>query len=479
MDIYFCDLCGVRVSDADLRAGHGIRSHWDVICGTCLEMGHGKDWLSQRSKPKAAAASPTLDAARDRVATLEEEAPAPVSGRPIRAMTAAPLQDLGTEPTPSDAHPALSETDLTSTTRVPTPARAEPMHLAAAANMFSALGQTPTTAAKTAKAAPPFDDTDDLTDNVLAPTLPEDVTPARGTPAVTDPVSPFGFGGNGEKDETVAGLAQLPDTSDDLALDEEPKPVARDKPSSGTSSRFRKAGAGSRTGRGPAGRGAPARGNDGKSDVKPGTKSTSAKPNEAKASEGRPAAGKPSDVKPSPLKASDVKPSPLKAGDAKSADSKTATAKPPSKSSGKSSSKHTARSRRPAGKDSGRMVMIGSVISLVVMGIIFLVIMQMRQPEKRKVMVGTDLSELTTMVQETEKQVNAALRNDDLSEMEAALAKLNDTAQRIPDFEETARKNGESDDKVEGALRRLNWNDVYMQGRPLRDRISVKKQQQK
>jgi hypothetical protein len=86
MDIYFCDLCGVRVTDADLRAGQGIRSHSDVICGTCLELGHGKDWLSQRTKPKpeakaAANASPTLDAARDRVATLEEPAAPPVIAR--------------------------------------------------------------------------------------------------------------------------------------------------------------------------------------------------------------------------------------------------------------------------------------------------------------------------------------------------------------------------------------------------------------
>lgn len=91
MDIHFCDLCGVRVTDVDLRGGHGIRKQYDVICATCLELGHGKEWLASHQRGKAASASlqaqpaaaalaatksnkqsPVVTIARDRVQTLEE-----------------------------------------------------------------------------------------------------------------------------------------------------------------------------------------------------------------------------------------------------------------------------------------------------------------------------------------------------------------------------------------------------------------------
>ena len=409
MDIYFCDLCGVRVTDADLRAGHGIRSHWDVICSTCLEMGHGKDWLSQRTKPKASAASPTLDAARDRLATLEEEAPAPVAGKAVRAIAPEPPNQAG-EPTPSDAHPVLNETDLTSTARVPTPGRGDQMQLAAAANMFSALGQAPQTANKTRgnTPQPPADAIDDLNDDDQAPPLPEDPIPARAAAIVSDTVSPFDFNKSPEKDETVAGLEDIPESDDRLALEAAPAPAAKDKPSTGTSSRHKKAGASSR-----------------------------------------------------------IAKSPAKAG---------ATSKAPSKSP-KSSTKLTARSRKSSGKDSGRMILIGSIISLAVIGILFVVVMQVRQPTKRKVMVGTDLSEITAIIKDTEKKVNDSLRIDDLAAMESALATLNNASAKIADFEQTALKNGDGEDKVEGVLRSLKWPDVYAQSRNLRDRIGIKKRQ--
>jgi len=90
MNVYFCDVCGIRVTDVDLKGGHGMRRRHDVICATCLEMGHGKEWaekagLSGRTavvanessiKPAVPAAS-IIDQARDRAATLED-APAPV-----------------------------------------------------------------------------------------------------------------------------------------------------------------------------------------------------------------------------------------------------------------------------------------------------------------------------------------------------------------------------------------------------------------
>ncbi len=60
MDIHFCDLCGARVTDVDLRGGHGICRQYDVICATCVELGHGKEWLSasqQRQQQRSAIGS--------------------------------------------------------------------------------------------------------------------------------------------------------------------------------------------------------------------------------------------------------------------------------------------------------------------------------------------------------------------------------------------------------------------------------------
>ena len=92
LNIYFCDVCGVRVTDVDLRSGHGMLRGQDVICATCLEMGHGKEWLASRgigSEALALAGAPArsassgsgrtraaaamLDSARDRAATFDDK----------------------------------------------------------------------------------------------------------------------------------------------------------------------------------------------------------------------------------------------------------------------------------------------------------------------------------------------------------------------------------------------------------------------
>lgn len=66
MKFFFCDVCGVRVSDADLRSGLGMRRRHDVICATCLELGHGRQWadakgLSGRTAALAEAATSAGD----------------------------------------------------------------------------------------------------------------------------------------------------------------------------------------------------------------------------------------------------------------------------------------------------------------------------------------------------------------------------------------------------------------------------------
>ncbi len=86
MNVYFCDVCGVRVTDVDLRSGHGMLRVHDVICATCLDMGHGKEWLAARAgeassavafgasqRPSGPGAAALLDYARDRAATVDDE----------------------------------------------------------------------------------------------------------------------------------------------------------------------------------------------------------------------------------------------------------------------------------------------------------------------------------------------------------------------------------------------------------------------
>jgi len=81
MDIWFCDVCAARVTEDDFRRGQGIRKRYDVVCGTCIEQGHGADLL--RSNEKVASAKPALVGAaagggdlHDRRATFDDETPA-------------------------------------------------------------------------------------------------------------------------------------------------------------------------------------------------------------------------------------------------------------------------------------------------------------------------------------------------------------------------------------------------------------------
>ncbi len=173
MDIYFCDLCGVRVTDVDLRGGHGIRRVDDVICATCLELGHGKEWLVQHNRPRqpsststhavasakgtdtamlagrptpAAAAlkakeSPTLDAGRDRARTVEEDEP---DVEPVAPRILGDIEGISTAATVPDneaeAAAGLGLDDEPAPRSVPSSKRSD---FAAAASGFSALGAQP------------------------------------------------------------------------------------------------------------------------------------------------------------------------------------------------------------------------------------------------------------------------------------------------------------------------------------------------
>ncbi|MFM2091678.1 MAG: hypothetical protein RLZZ127_2167 [Planctomycetota bacterium] len=72
MEVFFCDLCGARVTDTDLSAGQGQRKGFDVICGACIHAGQGQSWSKARDERRSQA-SERIAAARDRAATIEDD----------------------------------------------------------------------------------------------------------------------------------------------------------------------------------------------------------------------------------------------------------------------------------------------------------------------------------------------------------------------------------------------------------------------
>lgn len=63
MDIYFCDECGARVTDLDLRAGKGMRRRHATICAGCVDQGMAQAWLSRTGGKASASASLQVGAA--------------------------------------------------------------------------------------------------------------------------------------------------------------------------------------------------------------------------------------------------------------------------------------------------------------------------------------------------------------------------------------------------------------------------------
>jgi hypothetical protein len=108
MDIYFCDLCGSRVTSVDLRGGIGMHHGDDAICGRCVEMGRGQDWLAGHQSevlPEKPPASPvsTIDRARDRARTIDKDlAGEPVRPQVIRSVDSdeQPMQPIALTPEP-------------------------------------------------------------------------------------------------------------------------------------------------------------------------------------------------------------------------------------------------------------------------------------------------------------------------------------------------------------------------------------------
>lgn len=248
MDIHFCDLCGVRVTDVDLRGGHGIRKQYDVICATCLELGHGKEWLASHqrgksaisaSQPAAAALAatasnkqaPVITIARDRVQTFEDGDESPA---------VAPQVLAAEEPEDGIATSELSTAQVVAEAAAAEAAKATAAHaeanpFAAAASSFSALAGTPKRADAAADVDEDSEQGEGLSDeSTAAPIIADDQADAK---ADDGSESPFGFKEDqdavAQKDETLPG--------DRDPLVDKPADKAGKKASSGSAS-FKKSG---------------------------------------------------------------------------------------------------------------------------------------------------------------------------------------------------------------------------------------------
>lgn len=436
MDIYFCDLCGVRVSDADLRTGQGQRSRYDVICASCLEQGLGKEWLGKRTSARRAAVGGGADAA-DRVATIDDEAGAPLAlaaaepePEPERdpgseaAAPAGSVKDLPPAPPglglvddlpPAPPGLALADDDA-GDDHAPSPSlddvdrdhdaatveasgdtakvssAAQQNQLALAASAFSALG-------KTDRADDEEDD--DLVDRAYS-TPAEQLSPALGTPALAEGQSPFASGlAHAEKDETSL-VPALPGTDEaDLELDE---PKAEKKPGTSTSSR---------------------------------RKSASAK----------------------------------------------GTSSRITKSAGNGGGKGKSSRNRARGKDNSRAILMYSLISLGVILLVFGAVMATKSVGRGTGSgTGTSVVDdkvISKVLSEVERQSVEALRSNDLTQLRAARDALKAAQQKVYQFEDDMVKQGNSPEQVEGVLRRLNAADRFMHIRTINDAIFKLEQQGK
>jgi hypothetical protein len=385
MDIYFCDLCGVRVTDADLRAGHGMRDAHDVICSACLELGHHKEWMNRRAKatkPAATSAkpSPLRGDAADRVATLDDDVPPSRVAPKVIAM----------EPTPSGAMPVLPE-DHTSTAKVPTPGQPSEMPLAGAASLFSALGSSPVNANGSPKtdSSSGEDDDDDLLDQADQPQVTTTPEPAA---------SPFADEVSEDPEKAETALVATKGGQGKAATEE--VPAIEDD-------------------------GAPAKPRASGKDKGDARKSTSSRHS---------------------------KPAPGKGKSARSS------------------------SRAKAGPDSSRMILMGSMISLGIIVLIFGGVIAHKKHLFGKppapAAIGIDGEEIKTMVQDTMSKAVAALRAQDLAQLQEARTAMENTQSAVDRFEATAKHSGNSDEQIEHFLERIaKWNDCYAMKKNLNEMI--------
>jgi hypothetical protein len=267
MDIHFCDLCGVRVTDVDLRGGHGIRKQYDVICATCLELGHGKEWLAshQRGKSVAVAAvsaaqpaaaalaatasnkqAPVITQARDRVQTFEDGDESPAVAPQVLS---AELDDGTATSELNNADVAAAAAEIAAEAAPKQPANHH-NQFAAAASSFSALAAS----SKKVDAAADVDEGADrgeglADESTASPIIADDENDEKhGKAGESNGESPFGFTDDAksdpaQKDETLP-VDREPLLTDKAASD---KASSDKKKSSAGSASFKKSSPGNKS----------------------------------------------------------------------------------------------------------------------------------------------------------------------------------------------------------------------------------------
>lgn len=145
MDIFFCDECGSRVTDLDLRAGRGMRRRHDTICPGCVDLGKAQDWLARHPEAAPAAAAAQANGnghAPAAPAVAVAERPDPIALGRDRAVTQPDDDFLIDEPAPLKPVPAAApipppafETDRLESPR----AKAEPPAPAPPSTPFDGL----------------------------------------------------------------------------------------------------------------------------------------------------------------------------------------------------------------------------------------------------------------------------------------------------------------------------------------------------
>ncbi len=460
MDVFFCDLCGARVNDADLKSGQGQRSQWDVICGNCLEQGLGKEWLGKRVSARHAVAtssapasapssansnlavasnmksgSPAADAA-DRVATFDDAS----------AEYDAPLDDDAERDDQAPPAPPAAPARV-----VAVPPRPEPRDTPVKAPAF-ALAPAPAILT-----APDFSDDLDEVDAASGSASSESDAPLQATAKVSPPIPAADsqlaaaasvFSALGSNSGVAAKHAARDGDDDDLVDRAYATPAEQLSPAMGSPA----------LGESPFGAqvhlGNPEKDETALVAALPGTA-------EADLELGGETSTK-------------------KSGSGTSSRRKSAksTSNRIPKNGGKTAKGKSSRKSAPRGKDRSMMMLMIGLGLLVVIGGAFGVVMMNRGSASRTTTAAPDAetSAIRNEIKSVNQQCIAALRAKDLPQMIAARDAISALQDRILAFEASMKKQGNSDAKIAGYLTGLNTSDVIAHKKPLMDEISKRKQ---
>jgi hypothetical protein len=413
MDIHFCDLCGARVTDVDLRGGHGICRQYDVICATCVELGHGKEWLKQ-SQQRQHQRNPTSQAA-PHVAAATAAAASTKSSAPIAdvitaanvintAIDRAQTLEDGQEPESvspqavnpealADADDLIDEDHSSAGDFTPESVPVLNNQFASAANSFSAMGRQ-------SKPSDKNDDVDEeehgegLSDESAAAPILAESEAAKSTDDAA--ASPFEFDEHkGGKDEQSQKDETLPSDRDPL-MAEKPSQSSSRKATSASAS-FKRSGNGS--------------------------KSSSANP-------------------------------------------KAATSK-----SGKNVPKVSGRSRA---KNKNKNIVMMSAISVGILFMIGLIILAgTSKPRSEQVIDKVDLSEnVKSAIKDAKSTAIIAIRSKDVPALKAAKIKIQALQPEIYKFADEAKKQGWTDEEMGHYMDIVGWPDTNMLLRNITEEIT-------